>query len=78
MKDWKLTYKVTCDYLCFRHWLVTAESVNEARMEISTRLNVPLEQVDASPAALTAPTNQFIRSPLNTKLNAELPTKTAH
>jgi hypothetical protein len=68
MHNWTLRYKVTCDFRPFRYWFIEAESVDEARMRLAIELQVPIEQIDASPAALTAPTNQFIRSPLNTEL----------
>jgi len=41
-------------------------------MVVASKLQVPLEQVDASIASLVEPTNQFIRPPLNTELNMEL------
>jgi len=45
--NWKLTYRVTCDWLPFREWHVQAESESEARLEISRMLGVAYEETDA-------------------------------
>jgi len=71
MINWNINYKVTCDFRPFRYWVINAESAIEARQVVANELKIPLEQVDATMAALTAPTNQFIRPPLNTELNTK-------
>lgn len=47
MNDWKLTYKVTADFLPFRVWSVRAETPDEARLWLAQYLNIPFEQTEA-------------------------------
>lgn len=50
----KLHYLVSCDYLPFRWWSVSAESEIEARMWLADQLGVALETMDAK----LAPNNE--------------------
>lgn len=43
-----LRYRVTADFRPYRVWFVSAESEGEARMFISTKHSIPMEELSAT------------------------------
>ena len=43
-----LRYKVTADFIPYRVWFVSAESEGEARMFVSIKHSIPVEELEAT------------------------------